>query len=169
MTTATLARHPDFRRGGTGRISAGVSETADYLRAQVKRALFDNVRTASGQNLVLPVNDSLDESYREAVSLAATGEQALPSPAALREAHELLAALPHWCSPPAALVEPSGAIAFEWDSGPHRWLILALRGTGTIEYSAVLGLGVEKWGVGNFAGNLGGDELELLSRVMRVA
>ena len=52
------------------------------------------------------------------------------------------------------VIEPSGAIAFEWDLGPFRWLVFALKGTGTIEHSAMLGIGNEQWGTRNFAGTL---------------
>ena len=62
---------------------------------------------------------------------------------------------------------PSGAIAFEWDLGPKRWLVLALKGTGTIEHSAMIGLGNELYGTTNFSGTLGKRERALLQDLMQ--
>lgn len=168
MTTATLASpgHPFGYRSAS--ISAGVSGAAEHLAAQLKSVFLDSVRSASGQSVILPTVTALTQGYREAVEQAHSAEQDYPTPAAMREAHELLAALPQWSPAPGATVEPSGAIAFEWDLGPHRWLVLALKGTGTIEYSAMLGLGNEDYGTRNFAGTLGRHELALLSELMQM-
>ena len=166
MTSATLAspgRHFGF---GTSSISAGVSGAAGHMAAQLKRVYLDTVRTASGQAVILPVQAALSAGYQEAGRLAESGEQAAPTPAAIREADELLTALPQWCVAPVPTVEPSGAIAFEWDLGPSRWLVLALKGTGTIEHSAMLGLGNEQHGTRNFSGALGRHEMALLSELM---
>ncbi|MGI0034943.1 MAG: hypothetical protein ACRD98_03625 [Nitrososphaera sp.] len=141
---------------------------ATQLTSQLTRVFLDSVRTASGQAVILPTQSALTEGYREAKEQARFGEQMLPSPAAMREANELLAVLPQWCVAPNPTIEPSGSIAFEWDMGPNRWLVLALRGTGTIEYSAVLGFGNERWGTTNFAGNLGRHELVLLTELMHL-
>jgi hypothetical protein len=64
------------------------------------------------------------------------------------------------------MIEPSGAIAFEWDLGPSRWLVLALKGTGTIELSAILGLGSEIHGKTTFTGGLGRREIQLLRELV---
>jgi len=168
MTSATLAypgRHIGF---GTSSVSAGVSGAAEQLASQLARLFLDTVRTASGQAVILPVQAALTAGYQEARRLA-TGdsEQGIPTSAAMREAEELLIALPQWCIAPIPIVEPSGAIAFEWDLGPGRWLVLALKGTGTIEHSAMLGLGNELHGTRNFAGALGRHEIALLSELMQ--
>ena len=86
----------------------------------------------------------------------------------MNEAYELLKALPQWCVAPYPIVEPSGAIALEWDLGPNRWLVLALKGTGKIEHSAMLGMGNEQSGTRNFSGALGGHESALLSELMQL-
>lgn len=167
MTSATLAspgRHFGF---GTSSVSAGVSDAAEHLASQLKTVFLDSVRTASGQAVILPAQAALSAGYQAAGRLAAGGEQDVPTPAAMREAHELLTALPQWCVAPVPAVEPSGAIAFEWDLGPGRWLVLALKGTGTIEHSAMLGVGNELYGTRNFAGTLGRHELALLSELMQ--
>jgi hypothetical protein len=168
VTSATLAspgRHFGF---GTSSVSAGVSDAAEHLSSQLKRVFLDTVRTASGQAVILPAQAALSTGYQEASRLAAGGdEQTVPTSAAMREADELLTALPQWCVAPVPMVEPSGAIAFEWDLGPGRWLVLALKGTGTIEHSAMLGLGNELHGTRNFAGTLGRHEIALLSELMQ--
>ena len=79
----------------------------------------------------------------------------------------MLEALPTWCAVPAPMIEPSGAIAFEWDLGPHRWLVFALKGIGTIEHSAMIGRGVELHGTTNFTGSLGKRERDLLQDLMQ--
>ena len=166
MTSATLTSAGQQFGFGTSSISAGVSDAAEHLASQLKRVLLDTVRTASGQAVILPTHMALRKGYKEAEELAQQGDQALPTPAAMREAHELLTALPQWCVAPLPIIEPSGAIAFEWDLGPNRWLVLALKGTGKIEHSALLGFGNEQSGTRNFAGTLGGHESALLSELM---
>ena len=168
MTSATLISNGPRIGFGTASISAGVSDAAEHLAEQLRQVLLDTVRTVSGQSVFLPVHAALSESYQEAQVLAPHGHQALPTSSALREAHELLTALPHWCVPPEPGIEPSGAISFEWNLGPHRWLVFALKGIGTIEYSAMLGLGNEQWGTRNFAGTLGQHEFTLLSELMKM-
>lgn len=168
MTSAILTS-PDHHYGlGPSSVSAGVSGAAEHLALQLKRLFLDTVRTASGQAAILPAHAALSAGYEEAEKLVSTREQALPTPAAMREAHEFLAALPQWCIAPVPTVEPSGAIAFEWDLGSNRWLVLALKGTGMIEHSAMLGLGNEQSGTRNFAGALGRHELGLLSELMHL-
>ena len=168
MSSATLIRPGNQFGLGAVSVSSGVSDAAGHLATQLKRVLLDSVRTASGQAMILPAHAALREGYKEAEELIRHGDQALPTAAALREAHELLLALPQWCVAPVPIVEPSGAIAFEWDMGPNRWLVLALKGTGTIEHSAVLGFGNELWGTTNFAGTLGRHESALLAELMRM-
>lgn len=168
MTAAVLNSSGQMLGSGICSVSAGVSEAAERVAGQLKRVFMDGMRTASGQSVVLPVHAALREGYEEAMRLAPHGEQALPSPGAIREADELLAALPQWCvAPTNSVVEPSGAISFEWDLGPNRWVALAVKGTGTIEHSAMLGLGNEQWGTRNFAGTLDSHGLRLLSELMR--
>lgn len=167
MTAAVLIPSGQMLGFGVCSVSAGVSEAAERVAEQLKRVFMDAMRTASGQAVVLPIHAALREGYEEAMKLAPHGDQALPSPSAIREADELLAALPQWCAAPNPVVEPSGAITFEWDLGPNRWLAFAVKGTGTIEHSAMLGLGNEQWGTRNFAGALDANGLTLLSELMR--
>jgi hypothetical protein len=148
-------------------LSTGVSEVAQQLRGQLTRIVTEGMRTASGQSLFVHPRMALQESYREAAEQAQYGEQSLPSAAALHEAHEFLEALPPWAPTPVPLIEPSGAIAFEWDLGPERWLVFALKGTGTIEHSAKIGLGNEEWGTRNFSGDLGRREKGLLAELVQ--
>lgn len=165
MTSATLSLTGQHLGLGTSSISAGVSDAAGHLASQLKRVVFDSIRTASGQAVLLATHAALRDSYKEAEQHARLGEQELPTPSALREAEELLAALPHWCVAPVPTIEPSGAISFEWDLAPNRWLVFALKGTGTIEHSAMLGLGNEQCGTRNFAGTLGRHESALLAEL----
>ncbi len=167
MTSATLPSGA-FYGIGQSRVSAGVSEAARQSVLQFKRGLVDKWRTASGQAAIFTALPALGESYREAEAQAQYGEQTMPSAGAMQEAQELLEALPTWCSMPTPIVEPSGTIAFEWDLGPNRWMVLALKGTGTIEHSAILGRGNELWGTRNFAGTLGEHERRLLQDLMQL-
>lgn len=168
MTSATLTSPGQHGCLGAFSILTGVSEAAEHLASELKQMVLDKVRTASGQATILPAHAALSSGYAEAEKLVNHGDQALPTPAAMCEANELLAALPQWCDAPSPIIEPSGAIAFEWDRGPNRWLVLALKGTGTIEHSAMLGLGNEQSGTRNYAGALGRHELALLSELMHL-
>lgn len=60
--------------------------------------------------------------------------------------------LPDWVPMPTPLMESTGVIAFEWDFGPGRFFVLALNGTGKLEYSAIFGINDERFGVMSFAG-----------------
>lgn len=169
MTSATLTSSGRQLGFATSSVSAGVSDAAEHLASQFKRVFLDSVRTARGQSVILPAQAALSTGYQEAGRVASCGDdQILPSSAAMREADELLTALPQWCVAPVPIIEPSGAIAFEWDLGPGRWLVFALKGTGMIEHSAMLGLGNELYGTRNFAGTLGRHEIYLLSDLMHV-
>lgn len=169
MTSATLTSSGRQFGFATSSVSAGVSDAAEHLASQLKQVFLDSVRTARGQSVILPAQAALSTGYQEAGRVASSGDdQILPSSAAMLEADEFLTALPQWCVSPAPIIEPSGAIAFEWDLGPGRWLVFALKGTGTIEHSAMLGLGNELYGTRNFAGTLGRHEISLLSDLMRV-
>lgn len=167
MTASAIAYGHPYRAGRSS-VSAGVSEPAKHLASLFKRNVLDKFRTASGQSAIIIAIPALSDSYREAEAQAPYGDQSLPSAGAMHEAVELLEALPHWCKMPVPTIEPSGAIAFEWDLGPNRWLVLALKGTGTIEHSAIIGLGNELWGTRNFAGTLGKHEQRLLQDLMQM-
>ena len=167
MTAATLSGGISYNVRRTSG-SEGVSEQAIRLAAVLHASVASAWRTASGQSPGLTVLPALSDRYREAAMDSVHGDQSLPAPAAMHEADLLLGALPTWCAAPAPLIEPSGAIAFEWDMGPNRWLVLALKGTGTLEHSAILGQGIELHGTTNFSGSLGKRERDLLLELMQL-
>ncbi len=74
----------------------------------------------------------------EAKLLASRGWQQ-PEAGTIAEASRLLVLLAAdgWRAP-EVLVEPEGAIAFEWDAGARGWLRLSVRGQGRVEHSAVI-------------------------------
>lgn len=168
MTSATASYQLNQGGWGPAALTGGVSAVALQIRGEVRRLFSDAVRTATGQKYLVALRAALQDSYAEALALAECGEADAPSPAALREADSLLDALPSWAATPTPTIEPSGAIALEWDLGPNRFLVFAVKGTGIIEHSAILGLGNECWGTRNFAGTLGGRELSLLSELMQL-
>lgn len=166
MSCAVLSFDPRYAGGGYNP-TRGVSQAAMHVTALFKRGLDDAWRTVSGRPAGLAALPVLDESYRDAQLQAQHDEEQIsPSPAAMQEANDLLINLPSWCPTPSPVIEPSGAIALEWDLGPNRWLLLALKGTGTIELSAILGLGNEVHSKATFAGGLGKREHELLRELV---
>lgn len=168
MTTATASLSRPQMGWSPAALSGGVSEVAVQIRSQFTQVWADACRTASGQRSSPAHRTELMDNYAEAQALARGGESLAPTPAALREADSLLEALPKWAPKPSPIIEPSGAIAFEWDMGLNRFLVFAVKGNGTIEFSAILGLGDEYWGTKNFAGTLGARELGLLSDLVRM-
>ena len=112
--------------------------------------------------------DHLAEACAEATAQAADGEQYAPTAAAQLEAQQLVLALPSWCGRPQPIVENSGAIALEWDLHGGRWLVLAVKGIGTLEYSAIFADQTQKTGVWNFTGVLGAEPIALLRRLMQL-
>lgn len=168
MSSAVLSFDPRYAGGGYSR-SRGVSQSAMHVASLVKRGLDDAWRTVSGRPAGLAALPELHERYRDAQAQAQhDDERAFPSPAAMQEANELLISLPSWCPIPSPVIEPSGAIALEWDLGPNRWMVLAFKGTGTIELSAILGLGNEFHGKTSFAGVLGAREHQLLGELVEL-
>lgn len=166
MSSAVLSFDPRYSGGGYSP-SRGVSQPAMHVTALFKRRLDDAWRTVSGRPAGLEALPELDESYRDAQAQAQHDEEQIsPSPAAMQEANDLLISLPPWCPTPSPAIEHSGAIALEWDLGPNRWLLLALKGTGSIELSAILGLGNEFHWKTTFAGGLGKREHELLRELV---
>ena len=147
------------------RTSAGVSEVAAQLAESMRQVFGEYLRTARGQGLFASPSEELSTSIAEARNLAAIGEGNSPSAAALKEAHELLDSLPEAFARPVPTVEPSGAIGFEWDMGADKFLILALKGTGVLEFSVGTAPGERSWGVKNFAGRLDSQTLRVLAEL----
>lgn len=144
--------------------SASATDVSKFASGALSR-LQTFVRTATGQRLHVQPLGALAEEVAVANQAAAIGEANVPSAAALREAHTFLDSLPDSILRPVPLVEPSGAIAFEWDFAPNRYLILAVKGTGVLEFSAATGAGRRTWGVTNFTGGLDDATLRMLLEV----
>jgi hypothetical protein len=167
MTTMTANFFGNQNGWSPAALAGGVSDVAQQIGNHFKRVRTESSRTATGQQLLHDQRAALMDNYAEAQALAEHGDSLAPSAATLREAHDLLAALPSWARAPSPIVEPSGAIALEWDLGPTRFLVFAVKGTGVLEHSAILGLGNERYGTNNFAGTLGKNELNLLADLMQ--
>lgn len=132
----------------------GASQVAERLLERATQFVEEAARSALGATRWSDPLVQLINGYEESRSLAGSGEYRLPSLAALGEAKELIESLPSWAPTPTPLMEPSGAIALEWDVGRGRFFVLAVDGTGRIEYSAILGLGDEHFGITNFTGTM---------------
>lgn len=80
-------------------------------------------------------------------------ESAQASDYAIREATQLLQALPEGIPQADITMEPSGAIAFEWYKDEKNTFVISTNGTGSLEYAAIHGTGNEMHGRVNFAGD----------------
>jgi hypothetical protein len=147
-------------------LSAGVSEFAVRINDELKRTYQDLLRTAIGHQRLSDPLAELAAGYEESHTLGDSDERVMPSASAYNEAVELLGSLPSWV-PPIPVMEPSGAIGFEWDFGRNRFFVLAVDGTGRIEYSAILGTGDDHHGTTNFAGAAPRRALDLLVELMK--
>jgi hypothetical protein len=96
----------------------------------------------------------------------ADAEYAAPNPAALKQAQTLIESLPLTTGAPTPLFERSGAIALEWDVGAGRFFVVALDGSGHIDYSAILGPGDEHSGRVPFKGRLPERAATLLAELL---
>jgi len=159
----TLCLDLDLR--GRASVSSGASDLARAMAERTKSAFADYLRTARGQHLFDGAKSELAASLVDARELASMGEGVAPSAAALKEAHDLIDSLPESFARPRVGIEPSGAIGFEWDFGPGRFAILALKGTGVLECSFSDGPGDETWGNKNFAGALDARTLRTLAEL----
>ena len=74
----------------------------------------------------------------EARALADHRAWLAPTEQTLSEADRLLKLLANAWPVPQVLVQPSGAIALEWEAGARGWLVLTLSGTATLEHTAVI-------------------------------
>jgi len=63
-------------------------------------------------------------------------------------------------------MEHNGAIALEWNVGEGRFFVVAVDGTGRVEYSAILGIDGEHYGRTNFTGAIPAKAEALLARLM---
>ena len=163
MTTLAYGAHTFV--GPTFLPSAGASEVARFASDSRTRRFVEYFRTARGQRLFVDPRQALDEQLTTADAMAAAGEAYPPSGAALQEAHSLIDSLPESFVRPAPYVEPSGAISFEWDFGKDRYAILAVKGTGVLEYSVATRPGERQWGVRNFSGRVDEDSLRILAQI----
>lgn len=143
--------------------SGAVSDAARAVFAASASALASYLRTARGQELSAVPKGKLDERLAMASEMAAIGEGQMPVAAAVAEAHALIDSLPEALNRPAPVVEPSGAIAFEWDLDPDHYAILAVKGTGVLEYSIATAPGERHWGYAPFTGRLSADLLKRLA------
>lgn len=161
----TLAYRTNAFAGTAFAPSAGVSEWARRASESSTRRFLEYFRTARGQRLFVDPRQALDEQLTTADEMAAAGEAYAPSGAALQEAHSLIDSLPESFARPAPYVEPSGAISFEWDFGRDRYAILAVKGTGVLEFSAATGPGERQWGIRNFGGRIDESSLRILAEI----
>lgn len=145
----------------------GASQIAGHLLQRAAQFFDDAARSAVGATRWNDPLAKLFHSYEESRLLASRGEYRAPSLWAVREAVDLIESLPTWAPTPTPLMEPSGAIALEWEFGRGRFFVLAVDGTGRIEYSAILGLGDEHFGVANFSGGIPRHAQTLLAELIR--
>ena len=80
----------------------------------------------------------LAAALHEARALAGHRAWLAPTEQTLLEADRLLKLLAHAWPAPQVLVQPSGAIALEWEAGARGWLVLTLSGTASLEHAAVI-------------------------------
>lgn len=150
---------------GWASLTAATDAASGYIRSLLKQ--IDQpmrVRTQSSMDLARfeRPRSLLIEAFSQASKEAQTNEeQATPSLAALREAIALLGQLPESVEPPEPVIEPSGAVAWTWDFEDGRFLVLAVRGQGRVERSAVVD-GIESFGRSPLSDRLGHEEHLLL-------
>jgi len=152
------------------RTPARIPATAEAGAIEGPAALRHSVR----QTMNSPAHDrftetvqQLEAQLRESLALGTDKERVMPRQSALREAVELLAQLPAWAPPPHPVIEPTGAIGLEWDLGADRFFVLAVDGTGRIEYSAILGPGEDHYGTTLLSNSVPKRALDLLSELIR--
>ena len=167
MTTAVFRGVPYGGTVGRRGPTFGASQIAGRLLQQAAQFVEDTARSALGGTRWNDPLARLVESYEESRTLAGRGDYELPSLAAIDEAIALIASLPSWMPMPTPLMEPNGAIGLEWDFGPGRFFVLAVDGTGRIEYSAILGFGDEHHGIANFSGAMPRHAQTLLFELLR--
>ena len=93
----------------------------------------------------------------------APSEQQVPSADTQREAIKLLRMLPSDVDMPGPVIEPSGAISWNWERGSDEVLILAVDGKGRVQRSAIFD-GEESWDTTPLAESLQAEDLALLAR-----
>lgn len=167
MTTAVIQGVGSGGTVGRRGPTFGASQIAGRLLQRATQFFEDAARSALGATRWSDPLARLFQGYEESRLLASGGEYRTPSLVAVREAMDLIESLPSWVPTPTPLMEPSGAIALEWEFGRGRFFVLAVDGTGRVEYSAILGLGDEHFGVANFAGIMPRHAQTLLAELIR--
>jgi hypothetical protein len=165
MTTLALERlRPRIR---CREPSAGTSEVARRLRTKFVAIIEDAARSATGEQRISSPIAQLLAGAKESRELSQHGEISAPTEGAIREAISLIESLPAWAPAPTPILEHDGAIGLEWEVGPGRFFLVAVDGTGRVEYSAILGVEGEYYGTTNFTGAMPGDAEALLARSLR--
>lgn len=124
-------------------------------------------RSASSTQSVLEARNQeavakLYEQFREARQILADAGAGKKF-GALTEAETLLASIPLGDDLPEARFEEDGSIGLEWDIGPGRFFLMALDGTGRLEYSIIRGPDDETYGRIPFRGTLPALAIEALT------
>ena len=96
------------------------------------------MRATATATATAAVSPLLAAALDDSRALANLGVWTAPCDVTLREADRLLKLLAGTWPMPQVLVQPTGAIALEWEAGGRGWLVLTLSGTATLEHAAVI-------------------------------
>lgn len=132
----------------------GASQDASILRntfSQLKEHFTLAATWQQKEELLSIALETLLEAITNPMQYEDESQQA--SENAIREASQLLQALPAGTPLADISTEPSGAIAFEWYKDEKNTFVISTHGTGSLEYAAINGTGNEMHGRVNFAGD----------------
>jgi len=86
----------------------------------------------------------------------------------VREAERCLNALPLSVRTPEIVPEPSGAIGFEWRSGPNAVFVTSVHGTQTLTFAGLFGVDASSYGTEQFIDSIPATIIEHLQRLREV-
>lgn len=162
MTTLVMRSLPAAQRTRSG----GVSAAADVISRALAQRVAQVAQSAIGHiRLGAPITQ-LWQARDESLALAQYDQVVAPNETAMSEALTLIRSLPAWAPLPRPLVESDGAIALDWELDHPKFFVVALDGTGRLEYSAVIDIGDEHYGSTVFHGDLPDVPAMLLARAL---
>jgi len=135
--------------------SGGASPDADRIPALLQEIVVRFKRSATGDQRIAEPTRNIYDVYDRCQRQNWNGEDALPvSKEAVKEAENLLLALPAYIPIPDIYPDPTGAIVFEWYRRPRHRLALSIYGNGTLEFAGLLGAGNGVYGEAHIGNNL---------------
>jgi len=140
---------------------------SDRSQSEIREHDRSRMKSATGERRIANPIAEIAAGREESRELEKHGDFVAPTETAIIEAETLIKSMPSWMPVPHPVMEHDGAIGLQWDVGRGRFFVVAVDGTGHVEYSAILGFGKEHSGRTTFTGRMPDEATSLLAKLTR--